>query len=386
MTDDDSPIAPERRPRVQRFARKIFAIGVVLHLYIAWRLLPDLPGGDGAAAAVSLALAASAFVIPFGTLAHAFFHRARVIDNLVWAGGIAAGWFSTLLVLTLLRDISLAIVSDASWPGRSAVAVLAVSVLITAVGFLNARRTAKVVDVDIRLDNLPAALDGLTIAQITDIHIGPTIKGNYVQRIVERVNDLGADIVAITGDIVDGKVTRLLPHAEPLGALRARYGAYLVTGNHEYYSGADEWIEAFRGLGLKPLLNEHVVINHDGAQLVLAGVNDFTAGMVNPAHTSDPEAALSGSPDGAPRVLLAHQPRSADAARDAGFHLQLSGHTHGGQFWPWNHFVRMQQPYTAGLHRHGGLQVYTSRGTGYWGPPKRFGAPSEITQITLRST
>jgi len=171
---------------------------------------------------------------------------------------------------------------------------------------------------------------------------------------------------------------------KPLSELRARYGAYVVTGNHEYYSGAQEWLDAFREFGLNPLQNEHVLIEHDGANLVLGGINDFSAPRVHPDHASDPAAAADGTPPDALKILLAHQPRSADAAEAAGFHLQLSGHTHGGQFWPWNHFVRLQQPYTAGLHRHGRMQIYISRGTGYWGPPKRFGAPSEITRITLR--
>jgi predicted MPP superfamily phosphohydrolase len=129
-----------------------------------------------------------------------------------------------------------------------------------------------------------------------------------------------------------------------------------------------------------------VVLTHAGASLVLAGVTDFNAELFDATQKSDPVAALAGSPAGLPRILLAHQPRSADAAEAAGFDLQLSGHTHGGQFWPWNHLVRLQQPYTAGLHRHGHLWVYTSRGTGYWGPPKRFGAPAEITRIRLQPT
>lgn len=383
---DVSPIRPDRRPRVRRFARKVLVVGGLLHAYVAWRLLPDLPIGVAGQAAGAVLIAVSTFVIPLGTLAYGFFHRPRVIDWMVWTGGITLGWFSTLLVLTLLRDVSLLLVADPAWPERSAVAVIALSAFVSAVGFLNARRTARIVDVVVRLENLPAALDGLTIAQLTDIHIGPTIKRGYVRRIVDKVNSIGADVIAITGDVVDGRVGRLLADAEPLAALRARHGAFVVTGNHEYYSGADEWLEAFRGLGLKPLVNEHVVIDQGGGSLVLAGVNDYNAAAVEPAHTSDPAAALRGSPDGAPRVLLAHQPRSAPAAAEAGFDLQLSGHTHGGQFWPWNHLVRLQQPYVAGLKRHGDLWVYTSRGTGYWGPPKRFGAPSEITRITLRSS
>jgi predicted MPP superfamily phosphohydrolase len=157
-----------------------------------------------------------------------------------------------------------------------------------------------------------------------------------------------------------------------------------VTGNHEYASGADAWVAEFRRIGLRVLMNEHVVIQHNDAQVVIAGVTDYSAGRHDPAHRSDPARALAGAPlDVRIKVLLAHQPRSAEAASDAGFTLQLSGHTHGGQFFPWNLFVRLQQPFTAGLARWDGLWVYTSRGTGYWGPPKRLGAPSEITRLRL---
>ena len=156
-----------------------------------------------------------------------------------------------------------------------------------------------------------------------------------------------------------------------------------VTGNHEYYSGAAPWIDEFRRLGIGVLMNEHVVLEHDGARLVVAGVADYSAHHFDPAHRSDPARALLGAPAAAPRVLLAHQPRSAEAAAAAGFDLQLSGHTHGGQFLPWRWFVPLQQPFTAGLHRVGRLTIYVSRGAGYWGPPKRLGAPSEITRLEL---
>jgi predicted MPP superfamily phosphohydrolase len=183
---------------------------------------------------------------------------------------------------------------------------------------------------------------------------------------------------------VDGSVPELRAHVAPLAELRARHGVFFVTGNHEYYSGVHGWVDELRRLGIRVLHNEHVVLHHGGAPLVLAGVPDYSGHHFDPAHRSDPAAALAGAPEGAPRVLLAHQPRTAPAAAKAGFDLQLSGHTHGGQFWPWNHFVRLQQPFTAGLHRMGKLWVYVSRGTGYWGPPKRFGAPSEITLLRLK--
>lgn len=256
--------------------------------------------------------------------------------------------------------------------------------LVTVIGFINARRVASVVDVEVPIDDLPDALHGFTIAQISDIHVGPTIKRGYLDAIVNVVNGLDADLVAITGDLVDGSVKRLAQHTAPLARLAGRHGAYFVTGNHEYYSNAREWIAEVRRLGLTVLMNEHVVLTHQGAALLLAGVTDYNAHHFDESHRSDPFAALAGAPGHvAVKVLLAHQPRSAAAAADAGFDLQLSGHTHGGQFFPWNLFVPLQQPYTAGLNRLRELWVYTSRGTGYWGPPKRLGAPSEITRLRL---
>jgi predicted MPP superfamily phosphohydrolase len=241
-----------------------------------------------------------------------------------------------------------------------------------------------VVSVQVPIAGLPQALQGFTIAQISDIHVGPTIKAPYLQAIVDKVNQLEADMVAVTGDLVDGSVRDLAPHVAPLAGLRSRHGTFFVTGNHEYYSGAHAWIAELQRLGIRVLLNEHTVLQHGNAPLVLAGVADYTAHLFDPAHRSDPQAAMAGAPaDATVRVLLAHQPRSAEAAERAGFDLQLSGHTHGGQFFPWNLFVPLQQPFTAGLHRLRRLWVYTSRGTGYWGPPKRFGAPSEITRLTL---
>jgi len=192
-------------------------------------------------------------------------------------------------------------------------------------------------------------------------------------------------MVAVTGDLVDGRVSELASHVAPLADLVSRHGTYFVTGNHEYYSGAKAWVQELRRIGLRVLQNEHVVLQHGDASLVVAGVTDYSAHHFDPAERSDPHAAIAGAPADVVRLLLAHQPRSADAAQRAGFQLQLSGHTHGGQFWPWNFFVRLQQPFTAGLHQLRDLWVYTSRGTGYWGPPKRFGAPSEITRLRLVS-
>ncbi|MDE2605690.1 MAG: metallophosphoesterase [Burkholderiales bacterium] len=361
----------------------VFALSAVLHLYIGVRLVSALPAAAGVA--LALVLAASSVLVPSGLLARRRL-RPPLADRLTWAGMLCMGLFSSLFVLTLLRDLGLAALRLAGGPDLAAVTAAAVTVLalaLTVVGYLHARRPARVRRITVPLANLPEALAGFRIVQISDIHVGPTIKAPYLQAIVERVNRLEADVVAITGDLVDGSVADLRSHVAPLAQLRARHGVYFVTGNHEYYSGVHGWVAELDRLGIRVLHNEHVVLSHDGAPLVLAGVPDFSGHRFDPDHRSDPAAAVAGAPADAPRVLLAHQPRSAAAAAQAGFHLQLSGHTHGGQFLPWNYFVPLQQPFTAGLHRLGQLSVYVSRGTGYWGPPKRLGAPSEIAELRL---
>ncbi|CAN0624970.1 Metallophosphoesterase [Burkholderia multivorans] len=379
--------------RISAFLLRLTVIGVLLHVYVGFRLIPDL-ASPALRVAAALWLVASCFLIPLGMLSRRF-ESHPLGDRVAWAGLLAMGFFSSLLVLTLARDLLLAslltvdalaphAVSLARWRGISAAAVPLLALAASAVGLMNARRRARVVHVDVPIDDLPDALHGFSIVQISDIHVGPTIKRGYVASIVQAVNRLQPDLIAVTGDVVDGSVAQLAGHAAPLGELRARHGTYVVTGNHEYYSGAQQWIDEFRRLGLHVLLNEHRTIEHDDGRLVVAGVTDYSAGQFEPAHRSDPGGALAGAPaDVRIRVLLAHQPRSAAAAAEAGFTLQLSGHTHGGQFFPWNFFVRLQQPFTAGLARWNGLWVYTSRGTGYWGPPKRFGAPSEITRVRL---
>jgi predicted MPP superfamily phosphohydrolase len=366
---------------------RAYLLILLLHAYIGARLVPDLPYGLPAIAVLIAWLAGSALLMPLGMRARRA--GADGAQGVVWAGLIAMGSFSSLFVLTLLRDVALIVARLAhldvpTFRADSALAVPLIAALLTVIGFVNARRRAAVRRVDVPIAGLPAALAGFTIAQISDLHVGPTIRRRHVEAVVDAVNALDADVIAITGDLVDGAVPHLASHTEPLARLSARHGAFFVTGNHEYYSGVAPWVREMRRLGLNVLLNEHVVLRRDDAAIVIAGVTDYGAHHFHPSHRSDPQAALAGAPaDAAVRVLLAHQPRSAFAAARAGYDLQLSGHTHGGQFVPWNFFVRFWQPFTAGLHRLGRLWVYVSRGTGYWGPPKRLGAPSEITQIRL---
>lgn len=365
------------------FPSPVVVLLALLHVYVGVRLLA--PFGAVTQLAGWTVLAGCFWLFPKG-----FWIRE---DRAPWAmllPWLAAGFFSWLLVLTLARELSLlasALVLSAqahqSWIRVSATGVMALTPAITLAGFYMARRVAPVVKVEVRLAGLAKELEGFTIAQISDIHVGETIKRNFVDAIVDRVNLLQADMVAITGDLVDGSVPDLAQHTEPLSRLESRHGTYVVTGNHEYYSGADEWIAELRRLGTRVLMNEHVVLDHDGAVLTVAGVTDYSAHHFDPSHQSDPHAAVRGAPGQALKVLLAHQPRSARFAEAAGCHLQLSGHTHGGQFFPWNLLIGFFQPFAAGLHRLQDLWIYTSRGTGYWGPPKRFGAPSEISFVRL---
>ncbi len=364
-------------------------IGLIglLHLYIGTQILPALPLPYFVKFIGGVWLAASFVLVPAGMLARVI-KTQPLADRLAWAGMLAMGFFSSLLVLTVVRQVALLVVMlsgmvTPAMVGGSAVAVPLAALLVTVIGYFNARRVAAVRKVEVPIAGLPYNLVGFTIAQISDIHVGPTIKGDYLEAIVDKVNALGADMVAVTGDLVDGSVEQLRDHTAPLAKLTARHGAFFVTGNHEYYSNAPAWVAEVRRLGLTVLMNQHVLLRHDGSTLLVAGVTDYSAHQFNEAERSDPHGALKGAPNVSVKLLLAHQPRSAVAAADAGFDLQLSGHTHGGQFFPWNLFVPLQQPFTAGLNRLHQLWVYTSRGTGYWGPPKRLLAPSEITHLTL---
>jgi hypothetical protein len=374
--------------RASRSFIVILSLLVLLLVYIGMRILPDLGLGLVGNVLGVLGLMLLGVLVPVGLMS-ASLRRRRWSHLVAWLGLLSMGFFSSLLVTTLARDLVLLalLAVGALTPAighASAVAAPLVALAVTLIGFVNARRLARVVKVNVPIRDLPPELHGYAIAQISDIHVGPTIKRPFLNAIVNKVNKLGADAIAITGDLVDGSVQRLSAHTEPLSRLRASDGVFFVTGNHEYYSGAEEWIAEVRRLGVTVLLNQHVLRRRGAASLMIAGVADYSAHQFNPTHKSDPRRAAAGAPqDVDVRVLLAHQPRSAPEAAAAGFDLQLSGHTHGGQFFPWNLFVPLQQPFVAGLNRVRDMWVYTSRGTGYWGPPKRFGAPSEITLVRL---
>ncbi len=253
-------------------------------------------------------------------------------------------------------------------------------------GMRSALSGPEVVTVEIPVVGLGADLDGFTIAQVTDLHVGLTIDRAYVADVVARTNAIGADAIVLTGDLVDGTVAALADDVAPLAALRAPHGVYFVTGNHEFYSGVEAWRVELARLGLTPLRNQHVAIRRGAAALTLAGVDDHTGRRFGADHGPRYDAALAGRDPTAPVVLLAHQPRQIKHAIRHRVAVQLSGHTHGGQVWPWHFVVALQQGgRVAGLYREGPTTLYVCRGAGYWGPPVRVGAPAEIARIVLRA-
>jgi predicted MPP superfamily phosphohydrolase len=374
------------------------AILALVYGYTGWRFIApwDLPAGRRAAAwctvAVLLVLAPAAEWLQ---MTGAGWPGAGVV---AWAAYIGAGSISIAFPFFLVRDAAyLAAIAAGklafrngfrhsaakTFLRRSTAAIGILVVALTVAGLAGALRRPAVREVVLSVPGLDPAWERLTVAQVTDIHVGPTIGRPFVEDVVRQVNSLEPDLVFITGDLVDGPVRALGAKVAPLAEISAPLGKFFVTGNHEYYSGVAEWIDTVRALGYVVLMNEHRVLVRSGAPLVVAGVTDYHAGSMIPEHASDPSAAAAGAPEGAVKLLLAHQPLSMYEADAAGFDIMLSGHTHGGQNFPYTLVVNVFQPLPPGLHRFGGLLVYVSRGTGYWGPPLRLGSPSEITLFTL---
>ena len=403
-------VIPGGVSRAAQFAVFFLVMVAVLggmHFYIWARLVKDPAFGDPWRRLLTVLLVAGAVAIPSSFFAL----RARstalvegfVFGAMMWMG-ISFLLFSALVVADALRWAGTGAGALWEWlrrvpdppadperrqflaravAGGAALAVGGAS----AVALRSALAEPEVHEVPVRLERLPRALSGLTIAQISDLHVGPTIGERTVRRVVEATNRLRPDLVAITGDLVDGSVPALAAAVAPLAGLRARYGVLFVTGNHEYYSGATAWLAHLRALGIRVLRNERVEIGDGGTSIDVAGIDDWRSGGLAPGHGPDLPRALAGRDPDRSLVLLAHQPKGVEEAVQAGVELQLSGHTHGGQIFPFNLVTGLAYRYLAGLYSGvgpaGAGQVFVSRGTGYWGPPMRLGFPPEITRIVL---
>jgi predicted MPP superfamily phosphohydrolase len=373
--------APARRAlRPVVVTATITAILALLFGVPWWTLVVAEPAPVAAAVTVVFAAALVSFPVLM-YVGHGRRHRdwaARTGDTILGVVWVLFTWAVLGNVLGLVLRV--AGVADPLRSRAVAATVTAVSLGLVVWGYAEAMRLPRVKRVDVTLDRLGAGLDGATVVLLTDTHYGPIDRAGWSGRVVAAVNALDADIVCHTGDLADGSVARRRAQVAPLGEVRARLARTYVTGNHEYFGEAHAWLDHMRELGWEALQNRHIVVERAGARLVIAGVDDATAPV------SDHATALSDVDSELPVLLLAHQPKQIGAAVAHGVDLQLSGHTHGGQIWPFHYLVRLDQPVVAGLTRHGErTQLYTSRGTGFWGPPLRVFAPSEITLLTLRA-
>ncbi len=393
MADQTLRAQPDRRSRARRIAFRLLVVSVILLLLFGvpwWTLLvagtrwptPVLVIGSFAFAAAVLALLVT---MVWG-------HGRRHWDWAAVTSDVLLGAVWVLFVWSVLSQVPrLALLMfGVGDPARSRIAAAAVVMVVVALlvwGYFEAMRVPRVRHVDVTIPRLGAALDGLRVAIITDTHYGPLDRAGWSAAVVDRVNELDADVVCHLGDIADGTADMREAQAAPLARVQASHARVYVTGNHEYFSEVEGWLEYMQGIGWETLRNRHIVVERGGDALVIAGVDDVTArGTGLDGHGADVDAALVGADLTLPVLLLAHQPKQVAQAVAAGVDLQISGHTHGGQIWPFNFLVRLDQPVVHGLSSHGErTQLYTSRGTGFWGPPFRVFAPSELTVLTLRT-
>jgi len=384
----------------------VIVVMTMMYGYVGWRII--VPAALSTPLnAVAWFLVAALLVLPFIPIA------ARLngisgsgIDVVSWIAYLSFGFITLLFALLVGKDLVFIVVTvgqkavhfvgglfnaglataDAVDPERRQLltnsinlGLLGLTGALTGYGMFEALRAPKIVRLAIPIEHLPEDLNGFTIVQITDLHVSSTIKRPFIQQVVDTVNGLKPDLIALTGDLPDGSVDELRNDVAPLAELKAPHGLYFITGNHEYYSGVLAWLQETARLGFDVLVNEHRIIERGKSRLLLAGVTDLSGGQFLSSHVSDPHKAIAGAPQCDAKILLAHQPKSIFEAAKAGFDYVISGHTHGGQYLPYHFLAALAQPYIAGMHEYERTKIYVSRGTGYWGPPLRIGARSEIT-------
>jgi predicted MPP superfamily phosphohydrolase len=408
-----APLDPARHVTRPAFFALFLAVAAGLiggmHYYLWARLVRDTGLPEPWRRGLGIALALAALALPVGlVVARALSFRSTrglIAVLFTWMGASFLAFAAVVatdlvrLAFAAVRALAAVMGGDAAPadPTRRAFVAralaggaIAAAGAATASAVRSATGEPRVNEVPVRLERLPPALSGLTLAQITDLHVGPTIGEKHVRRVVDMTNDLRPDAIVITGDLVDGGVAELRRATEHLARLRARYGVYFVTGNHEYYAGVRPWLDELARYGIRALRNERVTIGDrgpGGASIDLAGVDDWSRERGEDGRWPSLDRALQGRDRDRSLVLLAHQPRGVAEAVRSGVELQVSGHTHGGQIFPWTLVVAAVYPFCKGLyhHREGGAegQIYVSCGTGYWGPPMRLGAPAEVAKIVL---
>ena len=316
--------------------------------------------------------------------------RSTFLQTYPWlklAFSLITGTFFCLFFYVFVADVILLLTSYWAPPNITTWlfwGIIGVTVVTVTIGAFQAAMGPSIKNVEVYIENLPPAFEDYKIVQITDLHVGGTIRKAYVQNVVNLVNSTNADLIALTGDMADGTVTELKNDSALLANMKSKDGIYFITGNHEYYHDVVNWLPYYKQLGFHILANKHEMIERDGAKLVIAGVNDYSTRYLNSDERSDISRAASGIPENAVKILLMHQPTLYKEAEQTGFDLQLSGHTHGGQFFPWTLVIPLFHHFAKGLNHYKHLQVYVSVGTGYWGPSLRTFCPSEITVLTLK--
>ena len=380
----------------------IIAIGMLwlIHGYVAWRIIPTLGFSSSQTnlAYTTVFILSLLPIIPIALRMSG--NESKLIDRLSFLGYTSLGFFTLSFFIFVAKDLVLQLIALFSYlinednpfdnskrdfiKKSVSIAMISLAGTGTGFGFYSSRKGPTIMDQDIFLESLPAGFENFTIAQISDLHVGPTIKRPYVENVLKKISHLNPDLIAVTGDLVDGSVKYLKSELQPLKDMIPPYGTFFVTGNHEYYSGVNPWLDETDRLGMKNLINTNEIISKSGDEIAIAGITDLNAHQINLSHRSDPKLALASLPKDIAKIVLAHQPNSIHAVHKVGADLQLSGHTHGGQFWPFTYPVKLASTYIAGYYDHYGTKIYVNRGTGYWGPPLRIGVPAEITLIRLK--
>ena len=378
----------------------------IMHGYVGWKIFSGL-NLNSSFAIIGIILLAILTLLPVLPILFRYNgYESSFLDKLSLIGYTSLGFFTLSFVAFLSKDLLFKVwgfissffsadvkqqitldVDKREFLEKSlSIGILSLIGPATAYGFYSARKGPTIINQDIYLKNLPDSFENFTIAQISDLHVGPTIKKPYVEKVVNQISTINPDLIAITGDMVDGSIDYLRRDLEPLSQVIAKYGTYFVTGNHEYYSGAERWLDETDRMGFTNLVNDNKLITIKDQNIALAGVNDYRAHQIIPSHRSNPERAIKRINKDKVKILLAHQPASIFKANEAGYDLQISGHTHGGQFWPFTYPTKQANPYLSGLHDHNGTQIYVNSGTGYWGPPLRLGVTAEITLFRLKKS